>query len=774
MRCALPIAAALLWAHQAWAAPTIAIVPGQPTALQFPGAGYSDDFYFDLPEGVQQFRVELNGGTTTADLDLAIRYGSPFPEGNDLSFSRIMEYAHYPSISAEAVEFMVVGPQSKRPPKAGRWYIALINNSATPTPAILRVDVQTPVLKPAQFQVQFGQACPPSAPDCFCSDAPWNDSSAGTAAPGNSGTTLGQKRRNAFQEAMRLVSSRLSAESSTRILACFRDLGIDGSDGVTLASAGPTYTVIDDTTLVPRSSAGTVLRDADGTLGYSAAKFLYENGAFYSAAAFARQAGTDGCRAAGGTCDQPQVFIQFNSQIDTPAALGDRSFYYGFEPRAANNQDTDFIAVAMHEILHGLGFAAEISLRLDDTLGRKADGRDDIYSRQVTYVTPTSILPFTAVSTQDRVAALRSGNGLQWTNAETLAGTTTRPLPGDFGLRLHAPTLIAGGSTLSHLAVNFTPDELMEPFSSGSIRTLGAAEHMLHAVGWSPRVRNFPTPLSIYTGLYFDPQRPGHGVDFQPINVGGAYDQAVALFYSYDQSGQPEYYIAIGPMVDGVFVPTPGPGGNALVRYLLQNGQPVVDTSSRGYMRIDFNNAARSGACQRDGTSLENTAPRAAMMVMINDIATDWCIEPLFARSQRETPDRSGIWINGASNDPGWGLSLATYAPTAGAAASLFGILYYHDGNGQPRWAFTQPGGVYQPGVTALPLSSIAGYCRTCTPNSRTTTPVGELQLNLNAPAAGNTGGVTVSFPGTSSVTFQRGSAALGRLTAEPRDLNGN
>jgi len=154
-------------------------------------------------------------------------------------------------------------------------------------------------------------------------------------------------------------------------------------------------------------------------------------------------------------------------------------------------------------------------------------------------------------------------------------------------------------------------------------------------------------------------------------------------------------------------------------------------------------------------------------------VATDWCIEPLLEANVREAPDRTGVWINGASNDPGWGLSLAPYRGAGASQSSLFGIVYYHDGNGQPRWAFTQPPGAFEPGST-LPLNSISGYCRNCADNGRPSTVVGQLVLDLQAPVTGNSAALTVSYPGTSASTFQRPITAIGRLSAEPRELNGN
>jgi hypothetical protein len=47
--------------------------------------------------------------------------------------------------------------------------------------------------------------------------------------------------------------------------------------------------------------------------------------------------------------------IQFNSAIDNPTCLGDRSWYYGFDGKEGN--DDSLYSVVLHEIAHGLGFA---------------------------------------------------------------------------------------------------------------------------------------------------------------------------------------------------------------------------------------------------------------------------------------------------------------------------------------------------------------------------------------------------------------------------------
>lgn len=731
------------------AAPTIALLDDQPRTFSL-DAGYSTNYFFDVPNGVSEFRIDLAGVQTSNDLDLIVRYGKPFPDGLS-DFYDLLEYGHYHAISGLANESLVVSPTSARPPTPGRWYIAVVNGGATLADARLTVDFRPVSNKAAPISVLFDLPCPTGHSSCQCDASFWNDTTPGPAAPGNPGTTLGQKRRNAFLEATRILSAKLKSEVPIVVQACWGTMGDN-----TLAAASPFFQVINDPTLP----------DADETPPrVFSLKQLPEAHTWYSVAAATRLAGVSTCRLVGGTCGQdPSIFIQFNSNVDGPTVGGDRGFYYGFDPATGN--DVDFVTVALHELTHGLGFGGVVDLDAG-SIGAKLLGRDDIYARQISVTSVVPARSFTAITDAQRAAAMTSSINLQWTSPYTLANATVPKLGTDVGYRLWAPPTIAPGSTLYHLSPVFD-FELMEPSISGTIRGLGLAGLMLESVGWTTVPSTMPATQQIFTGLWFDPEKPGHGVDFQPVE-GGPYDQAVALFYTYDQAGAPEYYIATGSMVDGVFKPVANANGDTLIRYRLVNGQPQVDTSTRGFMRIDFDDPVRTAACQRPGESGGTAATRAAMSVVINGIATEWCLRPLIGAGEREASDRTGIWVNGGSNDPGWGLTLAPLKRTDGSTA-LFGILYYHDGNGQPRWAFVQTEN-YAPPMN-LALNNITGYCRSCADNGRPFTAVGQLGLDLKAPVSGNTASVSISFPGTSTVTFQRPASPLARLTSPPRTLN--
>ena len=755
VRCCCLVIAALFGTQAFSQSGGLALQDDVPVTVQLGASGFSTTVFFDLPESAKQFRLSIAGQPVSADVDLLLRFGQPFPN-SVRNADDLFEFAQYWSISAEANEYMVVSPQSARPPRAGRWYVALVNFDSRPVTGTLLLDVQAVRAKPVQFDVRFDLPCPAGDTQCECDLAPWNDPAPGPAAPGNPGQTWGAKRRNAVGEALRQIGTRFTSESPILIQACWSDQGDDSANGVTLASAGPSDFLINDATLV-FATAGRVQRPLN-------AKFLPEPYAFYSAAAAARLAGTDFCRAAGGACAERDVLrIEFNNKIDTPAALGTRNFYYGYDANQNFNSEPDLISVAMHELLHGLGFVSLTSLTARGSIpvGAKPLGRDDIFSRQLTYTEPPA-RPFMQISDAERALAMRSNLLLQWTNPETLSAATVTLLGGDLGYRMHTPDPIQAGSSVSHTSFVYRQD-LMNASLATTNRALGLASSMLLPLGWSSAVRSFPPSLSIYSGLWFDTRRGGHGIDFQPVNTGSGFNRGVATFFTYSDDGQPEFYQAVGPIVDGVFIPDADINGNTLTRFVNVDGRPQPD-STQGFMRIDFNQAGLSAQCQRPAPPTGSEL--AAMTVVIAGKISEWCLQPLILDAQRETPDRSGLWSR--TGDPGWGLSMAFISP-----GSLFSVLYYPDASGQPRWGFVQPS-AFQSDQT-LTVRQINGYCRTCADNGRPTVDIGTLKLRFEqADGVGNVIDFDVRYPGTPAAGFKREQAPLTRLSAPPRRINGS
>lgn len=768
--------AALLLLCSGWVAAqqTVLLNNGQPISFNLPANNFTTSLAFDLPPGVTRFQVQTSAGSSAADVDLFLRFGDRFPNQTVFDrppdFETVTAMAHYRSISSANDESIVVSAQSHRPPRPGRWHLLVINTGSAAANATVRVDWGQPAPAAAQPILRFDLPCPLNATTCQCDPAPWNDPSPGPAAPGNPGTTLGEKRRAAAQRAAELLLADLKSEVPLSIQACWGDLGT--GTRVTVAQAGPVDYYIDDPSLT-----WPIL---DNGIGEQAAPFLPVRRTLVAAAPGNRLAGTRRCGVRGGSCaNSVDLRITFNSKIDTPEALGDRGFYYGFNPGAPFG-DIDFIATTLHELTHGIGFVSLVNTRSEggEPLGALAIGREDWFAQQVRIAQPGQALTrFARVGDAARAAALTSISGLQWTDPRALnPALGWLPQSGDAGVRLYAPSPIEAGSTLSHLDLGLYPNQLMSPRVSDT-RSLGLARPMLEAIGWSPEARAFPQTPAIPTGLWYDPRRDGHGFDIQPAGGPTSDDYLVVAFYSYREDGSPEHYIAYGPVIDGVFRPSYNEGphaqapGDSLVRYLVRLNPSTIrpDPNSDGLMAIDFNVDPREGsdasAC-RDGRPLGSR--HAVMSALIDGVRSVWCIEPLVAEANRVTPDDTGLWY--VLSEPGYGLTVAT-ARTAAGTTLLFGALYFPDANEQPNWAFFQTTDFT--GDATLTAFERAGYCRNCAAPAAQAIGVGTVRIRRGGSAADPRLilDLDVASRRTPGTRFVRQAASFQRLSQPPRVL---
>jgi cysteine-rich repeat protein len=144
---------------------------------------------------------------------------------------------------------------------------------------------------------------------------------------GNTGTTLGAQRLNAFQHALDIWADVLTSDQPIEISITFKDLsgGSCGGFSVVLGQAGATAlsranskVTGNNTTWHPIALAN-ALEGMDLDPGY------------------------------------PDIMAEFNSALDEGCIPGIK-WYYGFDGQSGT--DEDFITTALHEIGHGLGFAS--------------------------------------------------------------------------------------------------------------------------------------------------------------------------------------------------------------------------------------------------------------------------------------------------------------------------------------------------------------------------------------------------------------------------------
>lgn len=278
----------------------------------------------------------------------------------------------------------------------------------------------------------------------------FNDPTAVSPVGGNPGTTLGAQRYNCFQYAANAWGLRLAGTRTVVVSAAFNVLQGDAQSAV-LGSAGPNF-VQRDWALFPKK----------GTWYVDALANQLQNQDINGAA-------------------QPEILAQFNSAVDNQVVLGSVDFYYGFDGNAGT--DIDFLTVVLHEIGHGLGF---LDL-LDADTGAEFFGYDDAYSvwlEDTTY-TPKNL---SQMSDSQRYLAIRNDGNLLWWGPKAMAQALLSLTQGarmDGRIQMFAPASYIAGSSTSHFDTDVTPNELMEPYATKSIRNLAMTTAAFEDIGWT-------------------------------------------------------------------------------------------------------------------------------------------------------------------------------------------------------------------------------------------------------------------------------------------------
>ncbi len=265
---------------------------------------------------------------------------------------------------------------------------------------------------------------------------------------GNDATTLGGQRLNAFQHAADLIGVHLRDGGVDVVVeASFDRLG-GSAERATLAFAQP-LTVHAGFVGAPRAST------------------------WYVAALANSLAGAD--LAGAGTSE---ILAQFNSDVDGELVLGDTDFYYGLDGN--DGSDIEFVTVALHELVHGLGF---IHIFSDD--GSKFSGLDDAY---LLNLRDDNFVPgrLSEMTDEQRWSALRDGPDLLWDGAGVRAADPDLQagLRGDGSIEIYAPDPLRAGSSVAHFSDVLFPHDLMEPFATGVRRELLLTLALLGDLNW--------------------------------------------------------------------------------------------------------------------------------------------------------------------------------------------------------------------------------------------------------------------------------------------------
>ena len=768
------------------------LTSGQQTSLSLTPGALTSNYYIDVDSSAKALTFSLNG--SGGDLDLFVRYGTPFPEQSaTASFPTVDEdmlnhYAHYRSISSTSIESLTVLPDNRFPLQAGRWYISVINGATSGTGAGTLSAIVSTIPPVGSITLDFEHpSSDTSDPTNDCDDSFWTDTTNATPVGGNPGTTLGDQRKKALTYASQQLVTQLGIQVPLIVHACGAHLGGDKNSAV-LAHAGPTNFSYDTAN--------------------ASSNFLPKKYTWYPSTLLARLDGSSLCGASGGPCDDVSnaaIEAVFNEDFGNADVLDGEKFYFGYTPDLSRTREVDFVSVAMHEMTHGLGFIGLVNTdptqgALGAKAGISADGTtiayddlsvgpyDDIFDDSVAIVDDTAktYQPFlghevNASRDANRAAAMVSGpivsstggydpglfTGIRWSD----------PVAANSSINIHAgssapdnfPSLYAPcdetttatcstqpSSTLSHTVQ--TGDMMNAFYSSTNLRSMGLAVPMLASVGWSNVQATAPTFATPIPSAWYDRTHSGHGFDFRLIARDSVHGDIYSmLFFTYDDNGKREWYQATGNLVDGVFVPALFPNGSTFARVIYNTTATSIvsysqDTSIAGRVIVDFNQADASPACRNiDRTG---AAQLAVMSWTIGNNSADWCVQPIVPTSEDATPDYNGIWY--APGDAGWGFELIDIALTTGGDPVIDVLMYLPGPANLSNW-LSGSGKLDGTSVNLQIKQVNNGYCRTCAPpTSLTANTVGTMQIDFDGPnpARGYTTGkatISVTYPGGGS-----------------------
>lgn len=288
----------------------------------------------------------------------------------------------------------------------------------------------------------------------------FNDATAATPVGGNSGLTVGEQRLQVFRYAAQIWSSVVNSNVEIKVASAFDPLTCTANSAV-LGSAG----------------AVTLHRDFSGaplTLTY------------YSAAQANALAGVDLATTSA------DISATFNSEIGKTGCLQSWPWYYGLDGNKPSNA-IDMLAVVLHEIGHGLGFATFVNT----STGATFNNRNDTF--MVNLEDHSLGLKWSQMSNAQRVASAIDEPDLHWTGTRVNAASAAYTGGINQGhFQMYAPNPLESGSSVGHFSTAVTPNELMEPAINPGVGDTSLTQALLADIGWStpasftPVISTFP------------------------------------------------------------------------------------------------------------------------------------------------------------------------------------------------------------------------------------------------------------------------------------------
>ncbi len=395
----------------------------------------------------------------------------------------------------------------------------------------------------------------------------FNDLTAVAPVGGNSGTTLGAQRLNAFQFAANIWAGLLSSAVVIRVGAKFDPQFCDANSAV-LGSARPES--------VHANFAGAPVTNT-----------WYPQALANSLRGIDLNPGVD------------DISTTFNSSIGTTCPFP-QVWYYGLDRNAPANTN-DFVTVVLHELGHGLGFTSGVTLGT----GAKLAGLDDAYMRLLEDHSTGILYP--QMTDAQRVSASTNTGNLHWTGANVVgaSGVLTAGRHPSGHVQMFAPNPQQGGSSVSHFDTALEPNQLMEPSYTGPNHNVGLALNLMQDLGWVLSGTPIPPTVTIAATDSTAAESPLNTGTFTVTRTGST-ALALTVFYSVSgtatpgsdyqalsgnvaiPAGQSSATITVTPINDVVV----GEGNETVIVTLTANAAYIVGGSNSATVTITDNSVA--------------------------------------------------------------------------------------------------------------------------------------------------------------------------------------
>jgi len=240
-------------------------------------------------------------------------------------------------------------------------------------------------------------------------NAGFNDPAPVAPVGGNTGTTVGEQRRIAYQHALDIWAALLDSDVEIRVQASFSPLSCT-SDSGTLGSTGSIQVVSD----------------------FAGAEFP---GTWYVTALANKLAHTD-LKPGDPKTNADDIRSRFNSALGNAGCLDGLAWYYGLDNQ--HGAKVDLVSVVLHETAHGLGFFTLV----DETTGAELLDSPDIYERHI--LDGTTNVHWNDMTDAERQTSALNARRLIWDGPRVTAAVPGRLSAGTPLLRVDSPASVAG------------------------------------------------------------------------------------------------------------------------------------------------------------------------------------------------------------------------------------------------------------------------------------------------------------------------------------------